>query len=146
MTPRVLRNIYTTGSSCRDAPLCANMVLKLPRYFYLLMEKPLRCYFQVRSSYYQAAQWNQKALIPVPNRWKVRSEKAKKKRININSNHSYHQRSSPSDSLNWSNNKARFSFNQPNRKRWGVKLLDVNHLPLPHFYHETITKWVSNQG
>ena len=27
--------------------------------------------------------------------------------------------------LSYNNNKFRFSFNQPNRKRWGVKLVDV---------------------
>ena len=37
MTPRDLRNIHTTGNSCRDALLCMNMALKLPQYFYLLM-------------------------------------------------------------------------------------------------------------
>ena len=77
MTPRDLRNIHTTGNSCRDALPCANMALKLPRYFYLLMEKPLGRYFQVRSPYYQAAQCNQKTPIPVSSRWQVRSEKAK---------------------------------------------------------------------
>ena len=50
-----------------------------------------------------------------------------KKRISINIDHSYHQHSSPC--LNWSNDKGRFSFNQPHRKRWGVKLVDVKHLP-----------------
>ena len=49
MTPRDLRNIHTTGNSCRDALPCANMALKLPWYFYLLMEKPLGFFFQVRS-------------------------------------------------------------------------------------------------
>ena len=39
MTSRDLRNIHTTGNSCRDALPCANMALKLPQYFYLLMEK-----------------------------------------------------------------------------------------------------------
>ena len=78
MTPRDLRNIHTTGNSCRDALPCVNMALKLPRYFYLLMEKPLGRYFQVRSPYYQAAQCNQKTLIPVSSRRQVRSEKAKK--------------------------------------------------------------------
>ena len=29
--------------------------LKLPQYFYLLMEKPLGCYFKVQSPYYQAS-------------------------------------------------------------------------------------------
>ena len=64
MTPRDLRNIHTTGNSCRDALPCANMALKLPRYFYLLMEKPLGCYFQVQSPYYQAAQCNHLFLYP----------------------------------------------------------------------------------
>ena len=44
MTPMDLRNIHTTGNSYREALPCANMALKLPRYFYLLMEKPLGCY------------------------------------------------------------------------------------------------------
>ena len=62
----------------RDALTCANMALKLPWYFFLLMEKPLGHYFQVQSPYYQAAQWNQKTLIPVSSRQEVRSEIAKK--------------------------------------------------------------------
>ena len=41
MTPRDLRNIHTTKNSCRVTVLCVNMALKLPQYFYLLMEKPL---------------------------------------------------------------------------------------------------------
>ena len=128
MTPRDLRNIHTTGNSCRDALPCANMALKLPRYFYLLMEKSLGCYFQVWSPYYQVAQYNQKTPISISSRWQVRSKKAKK-RININTYHIYHQHLSPWASLNWSNIKARISFNQPNRKRLGVKLVDVKHLP-----------------
>ena len=119
MTPRNLRNIHTTRNSCRDALPCANMALKLPRYFYLLMEKPLGRYFQVQSPYYQAAQCNQKTPIPISSRWQVRSNKTK---TSINTNHSCHH--------SWSNNKVRFSFNKPNRKRWGVKLVDVvNYLP-----------------
>ena len=127
MIKRDLRNTHAIESSCRDTPPCTNMALKLPWFFYLLMEKPLGCYFQFWPYYYQAAQCNQKARIPVSSRWQVRSEKAKK-RISININHSYHQHSSPYASLNWSKNKARFSFNQPNKKRWGVKLVDVKHL------------------
>ena len=65
MTPRDLRNIHNTG---RDALPCMNMALKLPQYFYLLMEKPLGRYFQVWPPYYQAAQCNQKAPIPVSSR------------------------------------------------------------------------------
>ena len=68
MTPRDLRNIHTTENSCRDALPCTDMSLKLPHYFYLQMEKPLGHYFQVWSSYYQAAQCNQKTPIPVSSR------------------------------------------------------------------------------
>ena len=62
------------------------MALKLPWYFYLLMEMPLGRYFQVESPYYQAAQCNQKTPI---DRSGVRKPK-KKKKIAINTNHSYH--------------------------------------------------------
>ena len=41
----------------------SDIALKPSRYFCLLMEKPLGRYFQVRSSYYQAAQCNQKTPI-----------------------------------------------------------------------------------
>ena len=78
MTPKDLRNVQTTGNSCWDALPCGIIALKLPRYFYLLMEKPLGCYFQVRSPYYQEAQCNQKRPIPVSSRGEVRSEKARK--------------------------------------------------------------------
>ena len=81
MTPRDLRNIHTTGNSCRDALPCANMALKLLRYFYLLMEKLLGRYLQVRSPYNQAAQCNQKTLIPVSSRQQVRSKKAKNGKV-----------------------------------------------------------------
>ena len=66
MTSRDLRNIHTTRNSCRDALPCANIALKLPQYFYLLMEKLLGHYFQVRSPYYQATQCNQKHLFLYP--------------------------------------------------------------------------------
>ena len=39
---------------------------KLFWYFYLLMEKPLGCHFQVQSPYYQVAQCNQKTPILCP--------------------------------------------------------------------------------
>ena len=89
MTARDLRNIHTNKNSCRDALPCANMALKLPQYFYLLMEKPLGRYFQVRPPYYQAAQCNQKTPIAVSSRWQVRFEKAKK-RISITATTSVH--------------------------------------------------------
>ena len=68
MTLRDLRNIHTTGNSCRDALPCVSMALKLPQSFYLLMEKYLGYYFQVRSPYYQVAQCNQETPIPVSSR------------------------------------------------------------------------------
>ena len=67
MTPRDLGNIPTTKNSSRDTFLC-DMGLKLPQYFYLLVEKPLSCYFQVQSPYYQMAQCNRKTPIPVCSR------------------------------------------------------------------------------
>ena len=54
------------------------MALKLPRYFYLLMEKPRVCYFQVPSPFYQVAQGNGKTPLPVSSRQKVRFEKPEK--------------------------------------------------------------------
>ena len=62
------------------------------------------------------------------------------KRININANHSYHQHSYPEASLNWSNNKARFSFNQPNRKRWVTKLVHVKNIS-----HKAFLSWYHDQ-
>ena len=61
MTPRDLENIHTTSISSWDT-------VKLPLYFYLLMEKPLGHYFQVWSPYYQTAQCNQTTPIPVSSR------------------------------------------------------------------------------
>ena len=49
------------------------------------------------------------------------------KRVSINTNHRHHQ---------CSNNKARFSFNQPNRKRWGAKLVNVKNI-----HHKAFLLW-----
>ena len=68
MTLKDLKNIHATGNNCRDALPCTNMGLKPPQYFYLLMEKPLSCYFQVQSLCYQAAQWIVKTPIPLSSR------------------------------------------------------------------------------
>ena len=81
MTPRDLRNIHATRNSCRDALPCANMALKLPLYFYLLMEKPLGCYFQ-GGRYFPYAQGDGSGLgMP--------------KNDKHHTNHIYQQRSSP---------------------------------------------------
>ena len=79
MTPRNLRNIHTTRNSCREALPCVSKALKLPWYFYLLMEKPFGCYFQFLSPYYQAAQCNQKTPIPVSSRCTSGLRKSKDK-------------------------------------------------------------------
>ena len=41
MTPRDLRNIHTNRNSSRDTIPYVNMALKIPQYFYMLIEKPL---------------------------------------------------------------------------------------------------------
>ena len=65
---------------------------------------------------------------------------SQKKRININTNHNYYQRSSPWPRLNWSNYKIRLSFNQLNRKRWSARLVCVvKHLP-----HKVFSLWYQN--
>ena len=46
-------------------PSMRNIALKLISVFYLLIEKPLGCYFQVLSPYYRAAICNQKTPICV---------------------------------------------------------------------------------
>ena len=61
-------NDIATRNSCSDALPCANMVLKLPRYFYLLMEKQVS---SVRFPSYQVPQCNQKTPIPISWRWQV---------------------------------------------------------------------------
>ena len=141
MTPRDLRNIHTTGNSCRDALPCANMALKLPQYFYLLMQKPLGRYFQVRSPYYQARHCDQKNIYFYI--LKVTGHGCEsQKRISIITNYSYHHQGSfPYTSLNGSNNKIRFSFNQANRKTSGVRLVEKTK----HQDHKVFLLWYHHQ-
>ena len=145
MTPRDLRNIHTTGNSCRDALPCANMALKLPRYFYLLMEKPLGRYFQVRSSYYQAAQCNQKTPIPVSLWWQVRSEKAKKGEAStlITATTYIHLPKPVSTALTI---KPDSVLTNPTGKDGVRSWSMLNIYPIRHFYCDTITGGVANQG
>ena len=111
------------------------MALKLSWYFYLLVEKPLIHYFQVWSLYYTLytvqPENTYSCILKV-----IGQARERQKRISIYTNYSYHQHSSPEASLNWSNNIARFSFNQPSRKRLGVKLVSVKHLP-----HKAFLSW-----
>ena len=64
------------------------------------------------------------------------------KRMSINTNHSYHQHWFSEASLNWSNNKIRFIFNQTNRKRWGVRLIDI----ITHLLHKVFFMTLSLEG
>ena len=94
MTPRDLRNIHTTGNSFRDALPCTNMALKLHQYFYLLMEKPLGHCFQKSSISLLSGTVQPEntyfCILKVTGQvWESQ------KRISINTNHSYHQHSSP---------------------------------------------------
>ena len=116
MTPRDLRNIHNTRNSCRDTLQCANMALKLPRYIYLLMDAPwslLTSLISLLSGGTVQLENTYSCIL------KVRIQVwASQKRRGINTNHSYHQRSN-----------CRFSFNQPNRKTWGAKLVHIKNLP-----------------
>ena len=144
MTPRDLRNIHTTGNSCRDALQCKNMVLKLPQYFYLLMEKPLGCYLQAWPPYYQVAECNQRTPILVSSWWQFRSDKAKK-RISINTNHSYHQRSLPKP-VSTDLTKPYSVLTNPIGKD-GVWSWSIQYIyPIKHFYCDTITRRVVSKG
>ena len=67
MTSSDLRNIRTTGNSCRHALPCAKIALKLPQYFYLLMEKPSAgWYFQVIILTIRQHSATRKHLLPYP--------------------------------------------------------------------------------
>ena len=135
MTPSDLRNIRTTRNSCKDTLLWVNMALKLLWYFYLLMELSLlvaTSKFGLLTIRQHSATIKHLFLDTHGDRQVWESQK----RISINTNHSYHQRSSLLASLNWSNNKVRFSFNQPNRKRLGAKLVNVKCLP-----HKAFVLW-----
>ena len=136
MTPRDLRNIHTTGNSCRDALWCANMALKLPRYFDVLMEKPLGRYLQVRLPYYQAAHCNQKTHSRV---LKVAGQVwESQKKMSINASHSCHQRSSPKPvSTDLTINLDSVLTNPIGKD--GV-------YPMRHFYRDSITRRVAHQG
>ena len=146
MTPRGLRNIHTTRNSCRDALLRANMALKLPRYFYLLMEKHLGHYFQVQSCYYQAAQCKQETPIPVSSRWTDQAwESQKKGQVpkRITATTSIHLPKPVSTDLTI---KPDSVLTNPIRKD-GVQIwLMKNIYPIGHFYCDTITRRVTNQG
>ena len=80
MTPRDLRNIHVTGNSCRDAIPCVNMALKLPKYFYLLMEKSLGHYSKFGLHTIWQCSATKKHLFPYPQADRSDLRKSKKKR------------------------------------------------------------------
>ena len=74
---------YPHHQSCRDAFPCANMALKLPQYFYLLMEKPLGRYFQVQSPYIRWHSATRKHLFLYPQGDRSDLGKPKKDKITL---------------------------------------------------------------
>ena len=144
MTPRNLRNIHTTRNSCKDTLPCVNKALKLPWHFYLLMEKPFGCYFQVWSSYYQVAQCSQKTPIPVSSRWQTRCERVKGwVSTLITTTTSVHPPKSVSTDLTI---KTGLLLTNPigkdGMKSWSM--YNIYHIRT--FYCNTITRRVDNQG
>ena len=146
MRLRDLRNIHTTGNTCRDALPCTNMALKLPGYFYLLMEKPLGRYFQVRSPYYQAAQCNQKTpknscILKVTGQvWK------NQKRISITLITATTSVHLPKPVSTDPTIKPDSVLSNPIGKD-GVRSWPMYNIYLiRHFYRDTITRRVANQG
>ena len=83
MTRRVLRNIHTTGNSCRDTLPCMNMALKLPQYFYLLIESLLvaTSKFGLLTARQHSA--TRKHLFPYPQGDKSGQRKPKKEKASI---------------------------------------------------------------
>ena len=126
MTPRDLGNIDTTRISCWGGTLMREHGTKATLVF-LPADGEASSSLLPSSVSLLSGGTVQRTLKVTGQVWETQ------KRISINTNHSYHQRWSPYASLNWSNNKARFSFNQPNRKRWCAKLVDVKHLPYKVF-------------
>ena len=134
MMPMDIKNIYITENSCRDAPPCMNMALKLPQYFTCWWRSLLvaTSKFSLLTIIWHSATRKHLFLYPQGDRSSLKKPKT-----------DMHQHLSqlPSAfislaSLNCSNNKVRFSFNQPSRKRWGAKLVDVKHIP-----HKAFLLW-----
>ena len=92
MTPRDLTNIHTTGNSCRDALPCANMALKLSWYFTCWWRSLLVAASKFGLLTMRRHNATIQHLFPYPQG--DRSDLRKQKMISINTNHSYHQRSS----------------------------------------------------
>ena len=88
----ICHNKWHPGTSEISTPPKTSVEMQIHAwtYFYLLMEKPLGRYFQVRSPYYQVAQCNQKTPIVLSWRWQVRSEKAKEESTLITTTTSIH--------------------------------------------------------
>ena len=128
MTPRDLRNIHTTRNRCRDT------------FSYIYGTKTTLIFLPAD----REASWSLlQSSVSIVSDGSVQPEHTyscilkvtdqvweNQKRISNNTSHSYQHCSSPWASLNWSSNNIRFSFNQPNRKKWGARLVDVTkHLP-----------------
>ena len=111
---------------------------KIPTVFLSMMEKPLDRYCQVWSPYYQVTFCNQKLSILVSSRSHIRSEKAKKGLAStfITAATSVHLLKSVLTDLI-------IQLNQPNRKWWGARRVDVTkelaHKVLNELINQTLS-------
>ena len=141
MTPRDLRNIHTTGSSCRDALPCMNMALKLPRYFYLLMVATSK--FGLFNIRWHSA--TRKHLFPYPHGDRSGLGKPKK-RISITlitATTSVHLPKPVSTDLTIKPDSVLTNpIGKDGVQSWSME----NIYPIRHFYRDTITRRVANQG
>ena len=140
MTPRDLRNIHTTRSSCRDTLPCANMALKLPRYFYLLMEKPLGSVSLLSGSTVQPEHTYSRILKVTGQVWESQ------KRISITlitATTSVHLPKPVSTDLTIKPDSVLTNpIGKDGVQSWSMQ----NIYPIRHFYRDTITRRVANQG
>ena len=135
MTPRDLRNIHTTRSSCREALPCANMALRLPCYFHLLMEKPLGRYFSLLTIRRHSA--TRKHLFPDPQGDRPGLRKPKKATTTVHL---------PKPVSTKVTIKPDSILTNLTGKDGGAKLVIVKHLSHKAFFCDTITRRVANQG
>ena len=144
MIPRNLRNICTTRNNCRDALPCGNIALKLPPIFTcwwrsLLVATSKFGLLTIRQ--YGATRKHQ----TVSSRWQVRSEKAKKWEASTLTPAiiSVHLPKPFSTDLTI---KPDSVLTNLIRKDGVQSWLMLNIYPIRHFYRDTITRNVANQG
>ena len=136
MTPWDLGNIYTTRNSCRNT--LPHVTWHSNYHIFICWEGSLlvaTSKFSLLTIKQHSA--TRKYLFRSP-----QNDRSGLERISTNTNHSYHQHSSPEVNLNWSNYKVRFSLNQAIRKRWGARLVNV----IKHLHHKVFLLTPSLEG